>query len=78
MRRLYRRLRTCHAKELSHYQYLIGVEGVEDPSCIGGATKQTIKHILTEYSNLNKEMKKHFPGGKVMMHSMVLDSEKCR
>ena len=78
MRRLYGRLRTGHAKELRHYQYLIGVEGVEDPSCTCGALRQTIENILTEYSDLKEERKKHFPGGKVKMHSMVLDPEKCR
>ena len=78
VRRLYGRLRTGHAKELRHYQYLIGVEGVEDPSCTCSAKRQTIEHILTECPDLKEERKKHFPGGKVKMHSMVLDPEKCR
>ena len=40
--------------------------------------RQTIEHILTECPDLKEERKKHFPGGKVKMHSMVLDPEKCR
>ena len=51
---------------------------MEDPSCTCSAKRQTIEHILTECLDLKEERKKHFPGGKVKMHSMVLDPEKCR
>ena len=57
---------------------MIGVEGVDDPSCTCGATRQTIEYILIECSNLKEERKKHFPGRKVKIHSMVLEPEKCR
>ena len=32
---------TGHSKELRHYQYLIGVDEVEDPSYTCGAKRQT-------------------------------------
>jgi len=76
VRRLYRRLRSGHAKELKAYRKFIQTE--EDAACdLGGEEDETIKHVLCDCPAHEASRRREFES-RVEVKMLVEDPDKCR